>query len=73
MFWGAMFIPPAVTMRSFLRSVMKRKPVLVDPADVAGGEPAVGQEDLGGRLGLLEVALGDVGPAPEDLAVRRRS
>src|SRR5216684_1137937 len=26
MFWGAMFMPPAVTMRSFLRSVMKRKP-----------------------------------------------
>ncbi len=26
MFWGAMFIPPAVTMRSFFRSVMTRKP-----------------------------------------------
>ena len=26
MFWGAMFMPPAVTMRSFFRSVMKRNP-----------------------------------------------
>ena len=26
MFCGAMFMPPAVTIRSFLRSVMKRKP-----------------------------------------------
>ena len=26
MFWGAMFMPPAVTIRSFLRSVMKRNP-----------------------------------------------
>ena len=26
MFWGAMFMPPAVTMRSFFRSVMNRNP-----------------------------------------------
>src|SRR3989304_5695365 len=26
MFWGAMFMPPAVTIRSFLRSVMVTKP-----------------------------------------------
>src|SRR6266508_4752012 len=43
----------------------------VDLADIAGGEPAVGQEYFLGGLGLLEVAHGDIGPAPEDLAVGR--
>src|SRR6185503_2074089 len=47
------------------------KSVLVEPADVAGGEPAIGEEHLPGGLRLLEVTLGDVAAPPEDLAVGR--
>ena len=50
--WGATFLPPAVTIRSFLRSVMTRKPSRVQMADVARVEPALGVEDLP-RLGFL--------------------
>ena len=39
---GATFLPPAVTMISFLRPTIVRKPSLVDRAEVAGVEPAVG-------------------------------
>ena len=67
--WGAMFLPPEVTMMSFLRSVMVRKPSRVEHADVAGVEPAVRVDRLGGGLRLLEVALHHVGPAGQDLAV----
>ena len=38
---GTTFLPPAVTMISFLRPVIVRKPLLVQLADVAGAEPAV--------------------------------
>ena len=38
-FCGARFLPPAVTMMSFFRSVMRRKLVLVDLADVFRNAP----------------------------------
>ena len=41
MFWGEMFFPAAVMMRSFLRSVMRRKPSLIHLADVARMQPSV--------------------------------
>jgi hypothetical protein len=59
MFWGAMFMPPAVTMRSFFSIRDEEKAVLVEAPDVAGGEPPVGKEHLGGGVRLLEVALGE--------------
>ena len=47
--------------------------LVVHPDEVAGLEPAVGGEDVGGRLGLLEVAGRDrraVGPELADRAGR---
>ena len=64
-----MFLPPAVMMMSFLRSVMRRKPSCVELADVAGVQPAVGVDGLGAGLGVLEVAQEHAGRAREDLAV----
>ena len=55
-------------MRSFLRSVIDEEAV-VELADVAGVEPAVRVDRLGGRLGLVVVALHDVRAARQDLAV----
>ena len=64
-----MYLPPEVLIRSFLRSVIRRKPSGVELADVAGVEPAVGVERLGGRLGEVVVAAHDAAAAQQDLAV----
>ena len=50
---GATFLPPAVTMISFLRPVMRQEAVLVERADVAGVEPAV-VERLRGAASWLQ-------------------
>jgi hypothetical protein len=50
----------------------EEEPVLVEAPDVAGGEPPIGEEYLGSGVRLLEVALGNVAPAAENLAVRRQ-
>ena len=68
MFFGAMFLPPAVMMISFLRPVIAEEAVLVELAEIAGVEPAV-DEGLGGGLGLLVVAEEHVGAPDQDLAV----
>ena len=49
---GATFLPPAVTMISFLRPVMLQEPVVVELADVTGAEPAVGHR-LGGGVRVV--------------------
>ena len=67
-FCGAMFLPPALTMMSFLRSVI-RSDAVVDDADVAGVEPALGVDGLARRLGLAVVLLHHRAAADEDLAV----
>ena len=66
---GAAFLPPARTIRSFLRSVIARKPSVVELPDVAGVEPALRVDRLGRRLRLVVVALHDVRAAGQDLAV----
>ena len=62
---GAMYLPPEVLIRSFLRSVIRTRPPVVDLADVAGGEPAVGGQHLGGLLGQVVVAAHDAGAADQ--------
>jgi hypothetical protein len=80
---GATFLPPAVTMRSFFRSVMLDEPVLVDLGDIAGQEVAVVVEDLGGLLGQVSsspdmtlgsldaqlAVVGDLRPRPRQMAL----
>ena len=68
---GAMFLPPAVTMRSFFRSVMRRKPSASStPMSPVWNQPSASMR-LRRRLRLVEVAAHDVGPAGQDLPVRR--
>ena len=62
-----MFLPPAVTIRSFLRPVIRKKPSS-SAAQVAGVQPAVANR-LGRVLGQVPIADHDVRPAGEDLAV----
>ena len=62
---------PEVLIRSFLRSVIRSRPSLVDLADVARGQPAVGVEHLVGRVRQAVVAAHHAGPAQQDLAVGR--
>ena len=52
---GAIFLPPDVTSRSFLRSVIAQVALVVDRADVAGVEPAVAHR-VGRRVRLVVVA-----------------
>ena len=68
---GVTFLPPAVMMMSFMRSVMVRNPSCVEEADVTGVEPPVGDR-LRRLLGILEIAEEHVGPLQEDLALRAR-
>ena len=56
MFAGDMFLPAALMISSFLRSTIVHVAVLVDLADVAGVQPAVGVDRLGGLLGQVAVA-----------------
>ena len=39
--WGAMFLPPEVTMMSFLRSVMVRKPSSRKPTSPVWNQPSL--------------------------------
>jgi hypothetical protein len=57
---GATFLPPAVTMSSFLRPVIRQEAVSVELADVAGVEPAVRLDRLLGGLLVVPVALEDL-------------
>jgi hypothetical protein len=56
---GATYLPLEVLNRSFLRSVILRKPGVVHLADVAGGEPAVGPERARGLRLQVVVAVHD--------------
>ena len=67
--WGATFWPAAVMMRSFLRPTTRRYPSGSSGAGVPAVHPAVGVEQLGGGRRVLEVALTDVAPLDQDLAV----
>ena len=66
---GLMFLPPAVMMSSFLRSTIAQVAVVVELADVAGVERAVGVERLGRLLRVVEVAEEHVAAAAAHLAV----
>ena len=68
-FCGAMFLPPAVTMMSFLRSVIVTKPSSSIVAMSPGAQPAVVAEHRGRRLGVLVVAGEDGLAADQELAV----
>ena len=48
---------------------MRRRPVVVEAAEVAGVQPAVGVDRLGGRDRVVEVALHDAVAADQHLAV----
>ena len=48
---------------------MRSRPVVVEAAEVAGVQPAVGVDRLGGGDGIVEVALHDAVAAHQDLAV----
>ena len=64
-----MFLPPAVTMRSFFRSVIRRNPSgSRTPMSPVWNHP-VGVDRLRRRLRLSVVAPHDVRPARQDLAV----
>ena len=65
---GATFLPPAVTMISFLRPVMRRKPASSSsPMSPVRNQPSV--ERLGGGVRVVAVAAEHDGAADEDLAV----
>ncbi len=64
-----MFLPPDVMIRSFFRSVILRKPVGVELADVAGVHPAVGVDRLGRPLLVAVVAGHHQRAADQHLAV----
>ena len=66
---GAMYLPPDVLTRSFLRSVMRQEAVGVELADVAGAEEAVLGERGRGLLRQVVVAAHDRHAAQQDLAV----
>ena len=66
---GAMFLPAEVMISSFLRSTIEKKPSSSIGADVAGVQPAVGVDQVGGRLGPAVVAGGHDRAAGQDLAV----
>ena len=68
MFFGAMFLPPAVMMISFLRPVIDRKPRASNaPRSPEHSQPSL--QRLGRGLGLLVVAEEHVRAAHQDLAV----
>ena len=71
MFAGDMFLPAALMISSFLRSMIVRKPCVVDAADVAGAQPAVGVDRVGRLPRLVAVARHHGAAADQQLAVRR--
>ena len=66
---GVMFLPPAVMMMSFMRSVMLHIALGIEHPDVAGVQPAVGIDGLGGLVGLVQVAHEDARAAQQHLAL----
>ena len=67
---GEMFLPPAVMMMSFIRSVIFRcVPSTHSPTSPVRSHPS-SVEDLGGRLRLAPVAGEHAGVAGQDLAGR---
>ena len=69
MFWGAMFLPPAVTMMSFLRSVIFTKPSSSISAMSPDRSQPSSLEHLRRRLGILVVAAEDRLAPDQQLAV----
>ena len=70
MLLGETFLPPAVMIRSFFRSVMRRYPSLIELTDVTGVQPTV-LHGVGIRRGILVVPREHDVPAHQDLAVGR--
>jgi hypothetical protein len=64
-----MYLPPEVLRSSFLRPVMRYEALLVDRAEVARVEPALGVERVRVGVGAVQVAAGDVRALRQDLAV----
>ena len=56
------------TIISFLRSMIWKKPSCVHARQVAGAQPAIGGERLGGLRGAVPVALHDLRPLDQQLA-----
>jgi hypothetical protein len=68
MFCGATFLPPAVTMMSFLRSVMRRKPsASMTPMSPVWNQPSASMASAWRRA--LVVAAHHAAAADEELAV----
>ena len=66
---GATFLPPAVTIKSFFRPVILRKPSLsISPRSPVCCHPSA-VSGLGGFGGHLVVLAHDVAPAVEDLSI----
>ena len=64
-----MYLPPEVLNRSFLRSVIRRKPsASSSPMSPVCSQPS-SVERLGGRLGQVVVAVHHAGALDQDLAV----
>ena len=64
-----MYLPPEVLNRSLMRSVIVQEAVGVEAALVAGAQPAVLGQRLGGLLGQVVVAVHDAGALDQDLVV----
>ena len=65
--WGAMNLPPEVLIRSFLRSVMERKPSHPSP-DIASLEPAI-DKGVAGFIRTIPIALKYRRPAHKKLTI----
>ena len=65
---GATFLPPAVTMSLLLAAGDRQEAVVVDRAEIAGLEPAVGERLVGGLL-VAPVAAEHHAAAHQQLAV----
>ena len=62
-------IEPAVDDQLFRAAQDVQVTVFVERPQIAGAQPAILAEDFGGFLGVLVVALHDVGPTGQDLAL----
>ena len=63
-----MFLPPAVTINSFLRPVIHRIAIVIESAQVAGVQPAVANRRRR-VLRPVPIAVHDVRPAGQDFAI----